>query len=196
MKFNNVFEWMKNILFGVFRYIRELFMGRLIVTIDEIIAGRGLHSNKETTPPAIEVYCGQGLKYGDNDDLAIDNGPGIEFGLDGELQVSNTDIAGAGLVAGEGCQVNLDIAECKEKEFTFRVVTDAKFQMDGYHLVFCTTYTTFIVHKNWIGLVLCIEQGDSVTECQPLNINGYGGIDNAAPNVAKPGTSAKPSFYK
>jgi len=169
-------------------------MGRVIITIDEIVAGRGLRSNKESVPPALEVYCGNGLQYGDNDDLTLSLGAGLAFNADGQLVVTNEEVAGNGLVPGPGSQLDVDTTPDPDMEQSFRVVTDAKFQMDGYRLVFATTYTNMIVHRSHAGVVLGVEPGDSVVELQPLNIDGYGygNAPTPVPAVSKTG----PSFYK
>lgn len=171
-------------------------MGRVIITIDEVLAGRGLRSNKQTRPPSLEVSCGDGLKYGDHDALTVKTGAGIGIGDDGELTLANVDLAGTGLVPGDGTQVNLDLEIDPYQEQSFRTVTNNKFVMDGYSLVFCTTYTTFIVHRNQAGVVIGFEEGESVTEQQPLNIiDGYG-YGNCSITVPPNSTPGKPSFYK
>jgi len=199
-------------------------MGRVIITIDEIVAGRGLRSNKSSRPPALEIFLGNGLKYGDDENLSINAGPGLGFApvpvvfeeeeeqfFEGRLKdrpglininegpalmVMNEELAGIGLLPGPGCQLDIDTTPDPASEQSFRVVTDAKFQMDGYRLVFATTYTTFRVHRNQAGVVLGVEQGDSVVELQPLNIDGYG-YGSGPPILAsskKP--ASQPSFYK
>ncbi len=156
-----------------------MVMGRVVITIDEIIAGRGLLSSKGTTPPSLEVNCGNGIKFGDNE----------------ELVVFPEEVAGCGLVAGKGSKVNVDITPDAEKEIKFRVVTNNQFAMDGYSLIFCTTYKNFIVHRNCVGVVIGIEEGETTTEQQPLNINGYG-RDNSPAVKQKSINPDKPSFYK
>ena len=181
-------------------------MGRVIITVDEIIAGRGLISNKETVPPSIEVFVGDGLKYGDDNDLQVNAGPGLGFAaaddpvdpvhirtIGQRLKVVNTEIAGIGLVPGPGSQIDVDTTPDTSQKQDITVVTATNFQMDGYRLVFATTYTTFIVHRNHAGLVLDIEEGESITELQPLNINGYT-LDSSVQETTK--TTGLPSFYK
>lgn len=172
-----------------------IIMGRVVITIDEIVAGRGLRSNKASVPPALEVFCGKGLKYGDDEDTTVNAGQGLAFGDDDELVVANEDLAGVGLVPGDGSQLDIDTQADPAQEFDFRVVTDTKFVMDGYRLVFCTTYTTFIVHRNQAGVVIGFEEGDKVVEQQPLNIEGYGYGTSPISMTPKP-TAGKPSFYK
>lgn len=173
----------------------EFFMGRVIITIDEIVAGRGLKSDKRSKPPQIDVSCGRGIQYGPNDAVEVKLGAGLGFGEDGEVKLDNVDLAGVGLVPGDGTQVNIDLEIDPSQQFDYRVVTNNKFVMDGYSLVFCTTYTTFIVHRNQAGVVIGFEEGESVTEQQPLNIiDGYG-YGNGCITVP-PATTGKPSFYK
>ncbi|MGL1102677.1 hypothetical protein ACSTLM_00515, partial [Vibrio parahaemolyticus] len=85
---------------------------------------------------------------------------GLAFGDDGELVVAPEELAGHGLVPGEGAQIDIDTQACPDNESSFRVVTDNRFVMDGYRLVFCTTYTTFIVHRNRAGVVIGFEEGE------------------------------------
>lgn len=171
-------------------------MGRVVITIDEIIAGRGLKSNKGTKPPSLEVYCGDGLEFGCNDDLAVKVGDGLGFGPNKELVVVPAELAGEGLVPGDGAQINIDLEIDPAQQITFRVVTDNRFIMDGYRLVFCTTYTSYIVHRNHAGVVIGFEQGEVVVEQQPLNIDGYGYGNSPVTLTPKSSLPDKPNFYK
>jgi hypothetical protein len=120
----------------------------------------------------------------------------LAFDDDEKLVVAPEELAGHGLVPGEGAQIDIDTQADPEQEFHFRVVSDNRFVMDGYRLVFCTTYTTFIVHRNHAGVVIGFEEGEVVVEQQPLNIDGYG-YGNCPVTVApKSAAPDKPSFYK
>jgi hypothetical protein len=171
-------------------------MGRIIITIDEIIAGKGLHSNKGTQPPSIEVSCGKGIQFGEDNEVCVHNGVGLGFGDAGELNVLPEELAGCGLVLGMGSQINIDTTSDPALLKKIRLVTDNRFVMDGYRLVFCTTYTTFNVLSNCVGVVIGFEEDEVVVEKQPLNIDGYG-YGNAPVSVVPNSTiPEKPSFYK
>lgn len=193
---NLLFAFFYKLPFIMLKAYLEILMGRVIITIDEIIAGRGLISNKETVPPSLDVFCGKGIKYGENDEVTVNNGLGLNFTEDGELSVAPEELAGHGLVPGDGAQIDIDTNADPDQEFKFRVVTNNQFVMDGYRLVFCTTYTTFIVHRNQAGVVIGFEEGEVIVEQQPLNIDGYGYGNSPVALTPKSNVPEKPSFYK
>jgi hypothetical protein len=205
--------------------LRELLMGRVIITIDDIVAGRGLRSNKASKPPAIEIFLGNGLMYGEDDNLSINVGPGLGFApvpvvfeeelpqgklKEGEspnlkniiagppLMIMNEELAGIGLRPGPGSQLDLDDVADPTKQQVLRLVTNCGFQMDGYNCLFCVTHTNFIVHRNCAGFVVGIEEGDSEVTCQPpCSGDGYGGPYGSKPMVPpKPAAPNTPRFYK
>lgn len=194
--FNLLFVFFSKLPFIVLSAYLEILMGRVIITIDEIIAGRGLVSNKDTVPPSLDVLCGKGIKYGENDEVTVNNGFGLNFNEDGKLSVVPAELAGHGLVPGDDAQIDIDTTADPSQEYKFRVVTNNQFMMDGYRLVFSTTYTTFIVHRNQAGIVIGFEEGEVIVEQQPLNIDGYGYGNSPVAITPKSNVPEKPSFYK
>lgn len=169
-------------------------MGRVVITIDEIIAGKGLRSNKATKPPSLEVYCGKGLEIGDNYDVALKVANGLKFNSEGQLEVNNNEVAGAGLVPGPGSSVEVDLAVDENNSQQFEVLSDSSFETNCGSLVFKKTFVTYVVDRNAAGVVLSIRATERRTELEPLNIDGYG-YGNAPPVQVKAKPN-QPSFYK
>lgn len=172
-----------------------------------VLAGQGL----VTDGKKLDVKIGYGLTFGDQLELKLAVDPGCETEIDPaslvgrglQLDGSKLDVSiGDGLAFGNLSEVNIDVTDDPSQAQVFHAVTNITIDVQGNNLVLDKTVTTFNVRRNRIGLVISIEQGNSVVETETVKLPiggygyggyGYGGYNLAALAHSNPG---RPNFYK